>query len=148
MSDRIEKSITIKASPSRVWKALTDHTQFSTWFRAKIDRPFEEGKTSHGKVAIPGYEHLKFVVMVRKITPETYFAYAWHPYPSDPDFDYSVEDPTLVEFTLTPTADGTLLKVVESGFGRIPAHRRPEAFRMNTGGWEGQIKNIKDYAES
>jgi hypothetical protein len=42
-------------------------------------------------------------------------------------------------------AGGTRLTVVESGFDRIPASRRDEAFRMNEGGWEEQMKNVEQY---
>jgi hypothetical protein len=47
-----------------------------------------------------------------------------------------------VEFTLEEADGGTLLTVVESGFDRIPAARRDEAFRMNDGGWAAQLTNI------
>ncbi len=40
---------------------------------------------------------------------------------------------------------GTALTIVESGFDRIPLARRAEAFRMNTEGWGGQIKNLERY---
>ena len=50
---------------------------------------------------------------------------------------------TLVEFRLEATDGGTLLKVVESGFDRLPASRRDEAFRMNDGGWKQQLANIE-----
>jgi hypothetical protein len=59
--------------------------------------------------------------------------------------DYSAEVPTLVEFRLEPTPSGTLLILTESGFDRIPAHRRDQAFRMNEGGWTQQMKNIDGY---
>jgi hypothetical protein len=39
------------------------------------------------------------------------------------------------------------VRVVESGFDKIPAHRRDEAFRMNEGGWAAQIKNIRNHVE-
>lgn len=29
-TDRVEKSIDLKATPARVWRALTDHTEFGT----------------------------------------------------------------------------------------------------------------------
>jgi uncharacterized protein YndB with AHSA1/START domain len=74
--------------------------------------------------------------------PERLFSFTWHPYAVDADVDYSKETPTLVEFTLTPTPTGTRLRVVESGFDKIPKHRRDEAFRMNEGGWEEQMGNI------
>jgi uncharacterized protein YndB with AHSA1/START domain len=142
MSDRIEKSIEIAAPVSRVWKALTDYREFSTWFRVKLEAPFQTGKVAAGNITYPGYEHLRFDATVQKIEPERYFSFTWHPYPMDPKVDYSVETPTLVEFTLEKTAKGTLLRVVESGFDKIPASRRAEAYRMNDGGWEGQMKNI------
>jgi len=52
---------------------------------------------------------------------------------------------TLVEFTLEDAEGDTALTIVESGFDRIPLARRSEAFRMNDGGWAGQIKNLAAY---
>ena len=59
--------------------------------------------------------------------------------------DYSKETPTLVEFRLEETESGTLLVLTESGFDKIPADRRLEAFRRNDGGWTQQMKNIESY---
>jgi hypothetical protein len=50
---------------------------------------------------------------------------------------------TLVEFHLDDADGGTILRIVESGFDRIPAARRDEAFRMNDGGWTEQTQNIE-----
>jgi hypothetical protein len=63
----------------------------------------------------------------------------------DVTVDYSSEPTTLVEFKLSEVDSGTLLRVIESGFDQIPASRRAEAFRMNTGGWEEQMLNIEKY---
>ncbi len=147
MSDRIEKEIEIKAPVSRVWKALTDYKEFGTWFRVNLEGPFVPGETTRGKMTIPGFDHVVFQAVAQKIEPERYFSFTWHPYAVDPDQDYSQETPTLVEFTLTETAAGTRIRVVESGFDKIPAHRRDEAIRMNEGGWAAQIKNIKNHVE-
>src|SRR4030088_2519907 len=143
MSNSIEKRIELKAPVSRVWRALTDHREFGEWFRVKLDGPFVPGETSHGQITYPGYEHIKFEAVVQKMEPERFFSYTWHPYAVDPDVDYSTEKPTLVEFTLEPTASGTLLTVSESGFDKIPANRRAEAFRKNEGGWAIQMENIQ-----
>jgi uncharacterized protein YndB with AHSA1/START domain len=143
--NRIEKRIEINASVSRVWKALTDHREFGEWFRVKIDQPFKSGEISRGHVTYPGYETLKWEVTIKAIEPERYFAFTWHPYAVDLNVDYSKETPTLVEFTLDPTANGTLLTVVESGFDKIPAGRVLEAFRMNDTGWAIQMQNIQSY---
>jgi hypothetical protein len=51
-----------------------------------------------------------------------------------------------VEFKLEKTSTGTLLTVTESGFDKLPADRRDEAFRMNDNGWTIQTTNIETYA--
>lgn len=144
-TDRIEKSIELKAPVSRVWRALTSHKEFGTWFRVKIDAPFVPGQVSRGHITYPGYEHLKWEAVVQAMEPERLFSFTWHPYAVDLDRDYSAEPPTLVTFTLEKIATGTLLRVVESGFDKLPAGRRAEAFRMNDGGWAEQTKNIAEY---
>ena len=142
-TDYIEKRIELKVPVSRVWRALTNHEEFGEWFRVKLEEPFAVGKTSHGKILYPGYEHLKWEVVVQKMEPAQLFSFTWHPYAVDPMADYSKEPPTLVEFRLTPVAGGTSLVVRESGFDKIPAARRSEAFRMNDGGWTEQMKNVE-----
>jgi uncharacterized protein YndB with AHSA1/START domain len=145
MKDRIEKRIELKAPVSRVWRALTDHREFGQWFRVSLDGPFVAGQVSRGHITYPGYEHVKWEAVVQKIEPERLFSFTWHPYGIDPKVDYSKEPPTLVEFRLEKTATGTLLILTESGFDKIPANRRLEAFRMNDGGWTEQMKNIETH---
>jgi uncharacterized protein YndB with AHSA1/START domain len=143
-SNRIERKIELKAPVPRVWRALTDYREFGTWFHVDLEGPFKVGQEVNGRLTIPDFTHpisLKIVA----IEAMTYFAYTWHPYPFDPALDYSKEEPTLVEFRLEPAAGGSQLTVSESGFDRIPASRRPEAFRMHDGGWEDQLSNISSY---
>ena len=144
-NDRIEKRVELKAPVSRVWRALTDHREFGEWFRVEIDGPFVPGQVSRGRVTYPGYEHLKWEAVVQKMEPERLFSLTWHPAAIDPQEDYSAETPTLVEFRLEKTKNGTLLILTESGFDKIPAGRRLEAFRLNDGGWIQQMKNIEAY---
>jgi uncharacterized protein YndB with AHSA1/START domain len=141
--DRIEKRIELKAPVERVWRALTDYKEFGEWFRVKLDGPFVAGQESTGFITWPGYEHLKWAAVVQAIEPRTLFSFTWHPYAIDPKVDYSQEEPTLVEFRLAPTATGTSLTVIESGFSKVPAHRRAEAFMRNDGGWTQQMENIR-----
>jgi uncharacterized protein YndB with AHSA1/START domain len=144
-TDRIEKKIELKAPLARVWRALTDYKEFGGWFRVNLESPFVPGKATRGKITYPGYEHLVMEVVVQKMETERLFSFHWHPYAVDPNADYSKETPTLVEFKLENTPAGTLLIVTESGFDSIPAARRDEAFRMNSGGWSEQLKNIETY---
>jgi uncharacterized protein YndB with AHSA1/START domain len=147
MSDRIEKTIELKVPVSRVWRALTDHHEFGTWFRVRLDGPFVPGQVSRGQITYPGYEHHRWEAVVQKMEPERLFSFTWHPYAIDPTQDYSGEPSTLVEFTLESTSTGTLLRVVESGFDKLPSKRRLEAFRMNDSGWSAQMQNIAGHVE-
>jgi uncharacterized protein YndB with AHSA1/START domain len=145
MADRIEKQMELKAPVSRVWRALTDYREFGEWFRVKLEGPFVPGAISRGHITWPGYEHLQWEAIVKAMEPERLFSFTWHPYAVDPKMDYSQEPQTLVEFRLEKTANGTLLTVTESGFDKIPAARRAEAFLRNDGGWAQQMKNIESH---
>lgn len=148
MSDKIEKTIELKAAPSRVWRALTDHREFGAWFRVALEGPFVVGQASRGHMTFPGYEHIVWEATVKAMEPEQRFAFTWHPYALDPQVDYSAEPPTLVEFRLEPHGGGTRLTLTESGFDRIPSERRAEAFRMNEGGWVQQMQNIRAHVDA
>ena len=143
MSNVIEKRIELKAPVARVWRAITDYREFGEWFRVALDGPFEPGKPARGRVLHKGYEHVEWKATVQEMQPERLFSFTWYPYAIDPAVDYSGETPTLVEFRLEPIPEGTLLVITESGFDAVPPHRRSEAFRMNEGGWEAQIRNVE-----
>jgi uncharacterized protein YndB with AHSA1/START domain len=143
-TDRIERSIVINAPRERVWRALSNAEEFGTWFGANLKGvTFAPGKRARGQITYPGYEHAFLDVVVERIEPPDLLSYRWHPYALDPAVDYTTEQPTLVTFTLKEApGNGTLLTVVESGFDNVPPHRRLEAFRMNSRGWEAQMNNI------
>jgi uncharacterized protein YndB with AHSA1/START domain len=145
MADRIEKSIELNAPIEKVWLALTKHDQFGEWFRVKLENPFVVGEISRGPIAYPGYEHVIWEARIQKMEAPRYFSFTWHPYAIDPKIDYSQEAPTLVEFQLEETPNGTRLVVIESGFDALPSDRKPDAFRMNDRGWAEQLQNMKQY---
>ncbi|RUL71099.1 SRPBCC family protein [Dyella choica] len=148
-TDRIERQVLIKAPRAKVWQALADAESFGEWFGVALKgKRFVAGEPCEGNITYPGYEHLVMKVVVDRVEPERLLSFRWHPYAIDPDVDYSQEPTTLVTFELEESSGGTLLRVVESGFDRIPAHRRQEAFRMNNSGWEEQMNNIDAYVAS
>jgi uncharacterized protein YndB with AHSA1/START domain len=142
-TDRIEKQIVLRAPRARVWRALTDPTEFGTWFGARLQGAFTPGAAVKGSITTPGFEHVVMSIVIERMEPERLFSFRWHPYAVDPKVDYSGEPPTLVEFRLEEVKEGTRLTVRESGFDQLPAARRAEAFRMNEGGWAFQIQNIE-----
>jgi uncharacterized protein YndB with AHSA1/START domain len=146
-TDRIEKQVVLRAPLARVWKALTDAAEFGAWFRVRLEGPFAPGRRVTGRITHPGYEHLTMDVTVEKMDPERLFSFRWHPGAVDPKMNYDKEPTTLVEFRLEQADGGTRLTVVESGFDALPASRRDEAFRMNSGGWEMQVENIRRHVD-
>ena len=168
ISDRIEKQIVLRAPQSRVWKAISDAEEFGSWFGVRLLGAFTPGKTVTGvfdatldegaiiehqkrmrlapsKVRMP--EPDAVFCAVERMDPEAYFSFRWIPYGIDAEADPKDEPTTLVEFRLEPVPEGTRVTIVESGFDRVPAHRRERAFRMNEGGWAGQADNLLHYVD-
>lgn len=169
MTDSIQKQVILKAPVSRVWHAISDASQFGKWFGVTLEGPFVAGQAIRGKFEFTLNEEnimqhqaqlgikpsrIKMpqpgsvFCTVERVEPETYFSFRWIPYGIDAEADPQNEPTTLVEFRLEPTAGGTLLTIVESGFDAVPAHRRERAFRMNEGGWAGQSENIRKHVEN
>ena len=167
-TDKIEKQVTLRAPLSRVWQAIANAQEFGRWFGFQLEGEFVEGKTIKGtfngafdEAAI--VEHQKSVGIkpskiklpppnsvfctVDRIEPERYFSFRWIPYGIDADIAPEGEPTTLVEFRLEAVAEGTRVSIVESGFDRVPAHRRERAFCMNEGGWAAQAENVRKYVE-
>ena len=145
-TDRIERKILLKAPRKRVWQALSNAEEFGKWFGVKLQgKVFAPGQRTQGQVTYPGYEHINFDVTVERVESERLLSWRWHPAPVEKGVDYSAEPTTLVVFELKDVEGGTLLSVVESGFDKVPPHRRLEAFRQNSEGWDGQMKNIENH---
>ena len=155
-TDRIEKQVVLRAPMDRVWRAISDSEEFGRWFGVRIDGPFVAGDsvtatiigtTVDEEVAEMQRPHVgaKATWQVVAVEPPRRLAYRWHPFAVEPDVDYADEPTTLVEFTLSPTTDGVLLTIVESGFDAIPAARRSAAFEANSGGWAKQVELVRKY---
>jgi uncharacterized protein YndB with AHSA1/START domain len=152
--DRIEKEVVLRAPLERVWRAISDAEQFGQWFGVRFDGPFVEGASVTGvitpttvdeDVARMQEEHAGTADTwhIVAIEPQRRMAFRWHPYPVESAGEQ--EPTTLVEFTLNETDDGVLLRIVESGFDKIPADRRAAAFEGNTEGWAKQTELVGKY---
>jgi uncharacterized protein YndB with AHSA1/START domain len=155
-TDRVVKTIVLKAPRERVWQAITDSSRFGVWFGVEIDGPFVAGKEATGRMTAtqvdadvakhqePG-RGLPWRATVDRIEPMTLFSFYWHPYAIDPATDYSKEPMTLVTFELQDAEGGILLTITESGFERLPAARRVQALKSNDIGWGHQTRLIEKY---
>jgi uncharacterized protein YndB with AHSA1/START domain len=138
--DRIERTVEIAKPPTRVWAALTTAEGLSSWFgqRAEIDlRPGGTARMHFG-------EEFTAEMRVERVEEPTVFGYTWHIYGLPED------DPrrTYVEFTLEPTAAGTRLTVVETGFAQLSADAYKTAFEGNTEGWASELGELVEYLDA
>lgn len=168
-TDRIEKVVHLAAPVARVFRAIADPIEFGRWFGVELVGRFAPGEEVRGKFgALPpqavfddlqrkvGVEPAQVVApapdavfcTIERVEPETYFSFRWIPFGVEASIDPATEPTTLVEFRLEPEAGGTKLTITESGFDRVPAHRRLRAFRMNDFGWTAQAENVKKHVEA
>ena len=145
-TDRIERKVLLKTPRARVWRALSNAEEFGGWFGVNLQgKSFVPGQSTQGRITHPGYEYIVFEIWIERVEPERLLSWRWHPAAIERGVDYSAEPTTLVTFELEDVDGGTLLTVVESGFDNIPPQRRLGAFRMNSDGWEEQMKRIEHH---
>lgn len=155
-SDRIRKTILLRATRERVWQAITDSTQFGQWFGVSLQGPFVAGERVRGRIVPTAVDPevakmqepwtgLAFDFLVERIEPMRLFSFRWHP-GEDPVQSGAPDDQmTTVTFELADNPGGVLLTITESGFDRIPLERRAKAFADNDGGWEMQTRLIEKF---
>jgi uncharacterized protein YndB with AHSA1/START domain len=96
----------LKHPPHKVWRALTDPVLLSEWLLPAVGFKLELGEAFSFKTdPHPGWDGTVTCRMLA-IEPQRTLSYAW----GVPGLD------TVVTFTLTPTASGTRLSLVQSGF--------------------------------
>ena len=134
-TDRIEKTMVLRAPRERVWQTITDTGEFGRLFNFELAGSFAPGALIKGRLTLEGYEGVTFELTVERMEPGRLFSWRWHPGGVERDVDYSAEPTTLVVLALEDHPEGTLLSVVESGFDQVPLPRRTTAFRDNDQGW-------------
>ena len=93
-------------APEKVWRALTDPELLAQWLLPVIDFQLEPGASFRFKTEPhPGWDGTVDCQLV-EIEPQRRLSYTWRV----PFLD------TVVTFTLAPTASGTRLHLVQSGF--------------------------------
>lgn len=143
--DRIVHVLDLKASTARVWRALTDHEEFGTWFRVRLDGPFRIGETTTGNITYPGHEDMVWVSTTEVLETERCFAFSWPPSAVDPETRYDEDDRVRVEFALKSSPEGTRLTISESGFSVFPEGKRAEIQESCREGWTIQASNIAEF---
>lgn len=130
MTLEVEKTMHLTASPTRVWRAITEADEISAWFPETIQ--WEARLGSEGWF---GWEkHGQYSVRIEAFEPPRFMAWRWA---REAGKSLDETDTTLVEWTLTPRDDGgTTLHVRESGF-------KTEEYRSgNDRGWDAELSEL------
>jgi uncharacterized protein YndB with AHSA1/START domain len=144
--DRIERETTIAAPVERVWAVLTEAEHIGSWF---ADAGAEIDLRPGGALVMRWQEYGMTRARVEAVEPPHRFAYRWTAHHAPEGSEPAEDNSTLVEFTLSPAGDGTLLRVVETGFAALDASE-DEAKRNyddNVGGWAQMTEKAREYAE-
>jgi uncharacterized protein YndB with AHSA1/START domain len=142
ISDRIVRSIELKATPARVWRAITTEAEFAQWFGIRfLEGALRPGARVKAVSTHKGHEGIEFSFEVEKMEPPRLFSWRWIPGGAQP----GNEPATLVEFVLEETKVGTRVTITESGFDRLSVDYRAKAFEENSGGWDIQAKSLTNY---
>jgi uncharacterized protein YndB with AHSA1/START domain len=144
---RIDRTIQINAPVDRVWRALTNAEELSTWFQVRIEGAIAPGADLWMTSVHPGHAGARFPVRIAEMTAPHRLVWQWHPGEVDPKLDYSHEPRTTVTFTLAPADGGTLLTVSETGFTEISLARRAKVYQDNSQGWAEVLVWLQRYAQ-
>lgn len=105
-TDSIAFEFDLPHAPEKVWRALTDPALLAEWLLPVIGLKLEPGAAFTLKTQpYPGWDGTVNCRLL-EIEPQRKLSYAW----TVPFLD------TVVTFTLSPTAAGTRLSLVQSGF--------------------------------
>jgi uncharacterized protein YndB with AHSA1/START domain len=98
----------LRHSPAKVWRALTDPVLLAEWLLPNIDLKLEPGAVFKFKTQpFPDWDGTVNCRML-EIEEHRKLSYTW--------VVGEMEIDTVVTFTLTPTASGTRLSLMQSGF--------------------------------
>lgn len=132
MSRTISHQFTLKHAPEKVWQYLTDSELIASWLMANDFKPVVGHKFRFRTKPMPrfgfdGIVHCEVLELVefKRLT------YSWKGGPLD----------TVVEWTLIPQGQGTLLKLEHKGFRGIKAFL---PYVMMNRGWAKIGKTIAE----
>ena len=145
-ADRIEREIEIDAPIDVVWTVITEPEHINGWFTDSAEIDVRRG--AEGRFGWEAGEHNRAMVVnvrIERIEPPHFFSFRWH-YPDGEE--PTEENAPLVEFSLEPVGDSTLLRVVESGLEKIVRSEddKETYFAEHASGWARIVERLRDYA--
>jgi uncharacterized protein YndB with AHSA1/START domain len=128
----ITKEQFIKATPERVFKALTEKPELERWFIQKADIDLQPGGVFRSELA-PGLEE---VGIVKEVKPPQLFSFTW---------EVLAPTPTTITFELAKEKDGTLVTLTHSGIGD---GEQWAIYATMSKGWDGHLKDLTSWIET
>jgi uncharacterized protein YndB with AHSA1/START domain len=144
--DRIEREITIAAPVERVWAVLTTPEHIGQWFGTGA--PAQVDLRPGGRIVFDHPPHGPLPAVIEQLDPPHLLAFRWAvtgPQGTEP----TPANSTLVEYRLAAVADGTVLRMTESGLAGVLASEaeRSERHQANSAGWDRILAGLRGYAE-
>ncbi len=142
--NRYEREAFLAAPLDRVWTAISEPAQLQEWF-AEPTYPLTPGGEGTLRFRFDDGSEISQPILIVAADPPNRFAFRWNSHAADPARPVADQPSTLVEITLVEEADGTRIRIVESGFEALPDDVRDTSLRENTQGWNDILGNLARY---
>ena len=129
----LEKELFIKATPERVFQALTEKADLERWFVKKAEVDLRPGGTIRLEWGPDAVEIGKILVL----DPPHRLSYTW---------EALEPSPTTITFELTAENDGTRLRLIHTGIGE--GEDWDTYYTSVNSGWSVHLKNLTAWLET
>jgi uncharacterized protein YndB with AHSA1/START domain len=143
----IERELYVEASPEVVFQVVSSPEHVQEWWPDEARYDLEPG--SPGEIVFgehgTGCQVVAYTVV--EVQPPRTFSFRWtHPAKEAPVEGNSL----LVTFALTPSGDGTMLRMTETGFREMgwEVAVLEEQYRDHTNGWDFFLPRLLSYAKT
>lgn len=146
VEDSIEREVLIDAPLETVWAIVTEPEHIGSWLGSSAEVDLRPG----GELLIKFGDFGEANGTVERVERPTHFAFRWVTPEPDRPAGLGMEHATLVEFQLRPEGDGTMLRLVESGFAGLAGSAEENAAlrESHRGGWGTFVEQLVDYTAS
>ncbi len=129
----IEKELFIKATPERVFQALTEKADLERWFLTKAEVDLRPGGAIRFEWGPGLFEGGKILVL----EPPHRLSYTW---------EALEPSPTTITFELTAENDGTRLRLIHTGIGE--GENWDNYYTSISSGWNAHLNNLTAWLET
>jgi uncharacterized protein YndB with AHSA1/START domain len=127
---------TMSHPPEKIWRALTMTPMVAEWLMQNDFQPVVGHRFTFRAKPMPGWKGYTNCE-VKEVVEPTRLVYSWG---DGTESDAGLM--TVVTWTLTPTANGTLVRMEQSGFRPVDEM----GFKAMGGGWPGILERLEKAA--